>query len=1016
MIDISEQPNEIKNIVPGPYSLTIETLSPSTAAHLLERRRPGGLINEAAIAHCREAMRRGRWVLNGMPIIVSSTGVLLDGVQRLHACIAEARPLQSVVARGVADEVLPTIDQHSRRSAKEILAARGVAYPQALTALLTRLIHYDDKLAGRAHAAPPSWLRMEDVLRAIPDIEDLVAESLAMAGSPLPEAIRTAILCIGAQHSKARTLRLLEAVWRPHRFDLGEPGAALRVELDREAAATHRPPAARERIFAMALLALRATLDGATLRQITWHDGAEAGQPRDPLPDLRGGWSLAAPPDQDSQPEERPETPLPRLSLETIGPAAAADYLRNSPPAVELRKAHLDALTRDILAQRWQANPQPICFCASGRLVNGRHRLMAVIAAQRSIALAVVRGVPEGAYATYDLHHKRAPLVGMTGRTFGDEALVAAMANLLWREERRRPNNHARTATTAEIQQILLDHPRLRELRGLARRMVGLARASVIGYAAFVVERDDPRAAPAFLRGLETGADLPRDHPILALRAALLRMRAEDASQERQLAALLDGWRRFKLYLATVPGGQQPGGRPRHGTDLPRPPTVPPGRSPTSGTASLRSGLAIRVAGNDGGQASAPGNPGGVPPKPASDAPAAPAIAELERRKRQQALTAGFGRFVMGRPSEQEMMEEAARVAAIGLGSPYSKVLQYDPTTSSLLLRAGMGWPPETIGHARFDLGHGSPAGFAFTSGRAIFSERIEADQRFALPPLLKAHGIIRQVNVVIGREDSPFGVLEVNDSAPGRYVGADVSFLAALANSLGLALERARDSAERDRLLLGRDAAPTDLRHRVRDSLQLVQTILTLHANDAKDEAARKVLESSARQISTIGMVAERVYWTEGWEAEELGRFLTGLVAALREGLSGLAEGRSVAVDAASTSIWPARLAELLGIVTAELLTNALRFGRGAVHVRFLDGPPAARLEVISDDHAPPPGAADEHAGASGLRIAAALLREQGGALTLHHTGQAFLAVAEFPWPDPPRSPIAMDRVTARA
>jgi len=951
---ISEQTSEIKNLISAPYILAVETFSVAASTQLLEQARTGGQPDDTVIDQYRDAMRRGRWRLNGMPIIISRQGVLLDGVQRLHACIAEALPLQSFVARGVDDAVLPMIDQHIRRSSRDILAARGATHPRALVALITRLIRYEEALGLRAISAAPTWPQIEDVLLACPELEETVAESMSMSGSPLPEPIRTAILCIGLQHSREKTLRLLQAVWRPHRFEVGEPGAALRLDIDRELLAGPRTPAARERLFGIALLALQATLEDRKLRQITWHDGTDPAKPRDPLPDLRANWMLAG--HMDSRTSALPEPAMPAVSFETIGPAEATAYLKQSSVAVELNKAHLDAMTRDIVARRWMANPQPICFSASGRLVNGRHRLMAVIAAHLPIAVSVVRGVPEDSYATYDLQKKRAPLVGTLGQAFGDEALVAAMANLFWREERRRPNTQSRTATAAEIQQILAEYPRLRELRGLARRMVGMARASVIGYFAFVVERDDPALASGFLSGLETGADLPRGHPILALRSMLLRLRGEDASQEQQLAALLDDWRRFKLHAAEV--------------------------------------------GRGGPQRAAPAAPSLRPPSPIVESPAAAAIAELQRRKQQQAITAAFSRFVMSRPSMQALMQETARVAAHGLGAGYSKVLQYNAQTSSLLLIAGIGWPAEAIGHTSFALGSGSPAGLAFSAGRPIFSDNISADQRFSLPPLLKAHGIIRQVNVVIGGEGVPFGVLEVDDSSPGQYDGADISFLAALANSLGLALELARDTAERDRLLLVRAAAQADLQHRMRNSLQLVHTILTLQADNAEDDVARKLLESSAQRIITIGIVTEKIQQAGQQEAVELCSYLKGLVNAVRDGLAELAEGRSVAVDAAISGVWPAKRAELLGIVMAELLTNALQYGRGAVHVRFFDAAACARLEVSSGHPVSPSALAAGQASSAGLRIAAALLREHGGALTVHQTGQTVQAVAEFPWP----------------
>jgi hypothetical protein len=133
-------------------------------------------------------------------------------------------------------------------------------------------------------------------------------------------------------------------------------------------------------------------------------------------------------------------------------------------------------------------------------------------------------------------------------RSFGDQALATAMANLLWRFERRTSDMRGKRATADEVQAILQEFPRLIGLRSYARKMVEFGRSSVMGYGAFVIERDDPQLAPDFLQALLTGANLPPGHPILALRSTLQRLRRENASQAEQLNALLAGWRRYKTY------------------------------------------------------------------------------------------------------------------------------------------------------------------------------------------------------------------------------------------------------------------------------------------------------------------------------------------------------------------------------------------------------------------------------------------------------------------------------------
>lgn len=83
----------------------------------------------------------------------------------------------------------------------------------------------------------------------------------------------------------------------------------------------------------------------------------------------------------------------------------------------------------------------------------------------------------------------------------------------------------------------------------------------------------------------------------------------------------------------------------------------------------------------------------------------------LERRMGQQVLTAAFGRFALRPLPSVEIMREAARVAAEGLGAPCSKVLEYEPATDTLIVRAGVGWSDGVIDHVRLPPGATSPAG-----------------------------------------------------------------------------------------------------------------------------------------------------------------------------------------------------------------------------------------------------------------------------------------------------------------
>jgi len=499
------------------YRIVVFTVAAAT--RLLERRRAAARRHATAVRAYALAMREQRWVLNGMPIILSRQGVLLDGYQRLLACVEAQTPFQSFLAEGVEEDACHSTDQQRRRSFATVLEARGIAHAHALQACLVKLI----QLQQPGYA--PSWAVLDRTLRANPDLPQGVLASFALAGCPLPEAVRSPLICIGYQINKELTDRLLDAVTHPEQYELDEPGVLLLHEIKRGAAQLP----AREftaNIMALAIKALDATLRAANASL--------------------AGYAGLAPPAIAARFEPSSTAPAVSFAMEEVGPDLARQYLTQNTGNRRLSRPHVEALARDIAKDRWMFNAQPICFAHTGQVLNGQHRLHAVILAGRSIEVPVVRGLDPSAYETYDHHARRPARAGGEPDTFGDLALAAAMANLLWHHERKTRAMHNAKATAAEIQQIILEHPRLLVLRSFARRMGHFGRASVIGYAAYVMERDDAGLAAKFLAALETGADQRPGHPILALRGVLQKLRSDKAPQAEQLGTLLAAWERFK--------------------------------------------------------------------------------------------------------------------------------------------------------------------------------------------------------------------------------------------------------------------------------------------------------------------------------------------------------------------------------------------------------------------------------------------------------------------------------------
>jgi hypothetical protein len=542
----------IRSPAPEAARFSIVRITPNIAPSLIAKKRSPGRRNPAAIAAYAQAMRTGEWVLNGMPIILSRNDVLLDGLQRLYACIDSSTSFVTVLVENVPDDTLHTIDQQRRRSFTGVLETRGIARPAAVSGMLAKLIRYDDGTLTRGTSTPP-WSRMERALEANrPEVETAVKFSFDHPARLLSEAIRTPLTFIGLQADRAALRRFLDAIAHPERFEANEPGVMVRRRLaeGRLDRALSLPSVA---LFAVCIKALNDTMTGRRSDAYAW-SGQTTRNPEgfptlDGYAGLRDKEKSKARNDTQARLKREAEAALNDpsvcgMTMETITPENAERYLAFNRGNRNIVQSHVAAMARDITNGQWMFNAQPICFARSGRLLNGQHRLSAVLEAGQPIEVMVMRMIPDEAFDTYDKQAKKAPVVDELLEEFGDKALVSATAVLLWRRELTPPGQPNARPTASEVRDVIRAHPEFMRLRGFARKMVRYGRSSSMVYAAHRVLRDDQTLGEVFLDRLETAANLPAGHVILRLRDRLIDLRKAD--QNAQIDEILGAWKKFR--------------------------------------------------------------------------------------------------------------------------------------------------------------------------------------------------------------------------------------------------------------------------------------------------------------------------------------------------------------------------------------------------------------------------------------------------------------------------------------
>jgi len=292
-------------------------------------------------------------------------------------------------------------------------------------------------------------------------------------------------------------------------------------------------------------------------------------------------------------------------------------------------------------------------------------------------------------------------------------------------------------------------------------------------------------------------------------------------------------------------------------------------------------------------------------------------------RIRQQELLAQLGVLALQGTSFIEMLNHTARITAEGLEAEYCKVMEYLPAENRLLVRAGVGWDEGVVGSATVGADLASPAGYALRTGKPVISNHLENEQRFRTPELLIEHGIRRAMNVILQGDGSPFGVLEVDSRSEGEFGEHDIAFLQGAANILGMAIEQQQYQRKLQAALDRHQILLKEVNHRVKNSLQVVSSMLQLQASAVGDATLKDHLQEASTRVSAVGRAYERLAYNADYEN-------IGLVSYLREVLNDLEASVApckVQLEAPEEIQLAADRAILVALVVNELVLNAGKY-----------------------------------------------------------------------------------------
>lgn len=241
-----------------------------------------------------------------------------------------------------------------------------------------------------------------------------------------------------------------------------------------------------------------------------------------------------------------------RMTSCEITPEIASILLREcqTPLQRPMNELHVLKIANTITGGRWRDyNGETIKFSKSGKLIDGQHRLAAIVKSNKSIKTYIALGLDDKDIDFIDLNKKSRKIGDVYHmRGIKNACVISSAINYLWRYD----NNLLLSRRTT-------DYPDPEESYNYYKQNIGIQNSvpsgksikSLIGcsiatFLHYLFCRFDTNAADIFFEQLSTGANLDNGDAILLLRARLQYNKRKDVQMKldsyNQMALVILAW------------------------------------------------------------------------------------------------------------------------------------------------------------------------------------------------------------------------------------------------------------------------------------------------------------------------------------------------------------------------------------------------------------------------------------------------------------------------------------------
>ncbi len=183
--------------------------------------------------------------------------------------------------------------------------------------------------------------------------------------------------------------------------------------------------------------------------------------------------------------------------------------------------------------------------------------------------------------------------------------------------------------------------------------------------------------------------------------------------------------------------------------------------------------------------------------------------------------------------------------------------------------------------------------------------------------------------------------------------------------------------------LVREKDLLVKEAHHRVSNSLQMIQSLLSLKASMTNHPEAAEELQNSAARIRSFGAMHEHLYRAGAGVDVDLSAYLQRIIDDQNASSASTLEKRRIQLQA-DRIVWPSADVSAVGLVMVELTTNALKYGAGVITVRVIRRDGFIDLAVEDEGVSLPPDYDPAQSTGLGMSLILGLLQARNGGLKL--------------------------------